>query len=648
MSPLATPGATAATAGPRPERVAVRLGRVAAPVGGEVRTQDKGETKVTVTSDEIMAVVEGQTVPSEFAKTVAANAERVALRWMNEDQSWGEWTYAEYGARACEVAAGLRALGVSKGDHIVLMMRNSPEFHVVDMAAYLIGATPISIYNSSSAEQVEYLVNHSEAVVAVVEDIGFLERFLKVRDQMPDLRDIVVLKDPDGLAPDGVHGADALHTHGSVDLAEAAGNADPDDLATMIYTSGTTGPPKGVMLTHRNICWTVESLKRSLPFSDFVGKRVISYLPMAHIAERMTSHYAGAFLGYEVTTCPEPTAVAGYLGHVHPNFMFGVPRVYEKVYAGVNAVLAADEEKAQKFSEALAAAEPIVEAMDWGTATPEQLETYAFLDEVAFKPVRELLGVDAVECAVTGAAPLPPEILTWFRCIGIPLSEIYGMSESSGPMTWTATRIKAGTVGPAIPGCEVKLAEDGEIICKGGNVFSGYFKAPEKTAEALDDDGWLHSGDIGEVDEDGYFRIVDRKKELIITAGGKNISPANLEAALKMIPLVGQACAIGDQRPFVSALVVLDPEVAPVWAQSQGIAFTDLHDLATKPEVVAEVDRGLAEVMGEFNNAERVKKVTILGEEWLPDSDMLTPTSKLKRRGIHSRYADEIEALYTS
>jgi long-chain acyl-CoA synthetase len=537
-------------------------------------------------------------------------------------------------------------MGVAKGEHVVLMMRNIPEFHVVDMAAYMIGATPISIYNSSSPEQVEYLVNHSEAVFAIVEDMGFLERFLKVRDQLGGLRGIVVLNDPDGLAPDDVLGHEALHAHGSIDLADAASHVDPDDLATMIYTSGTTGPPKGVMLTHRNICWTVESLRRALPFDDYVGKRIISYLPMAHIAERMTSHYAGAFLGYEVTTCPDPTGIAPYLGHVKPHFMFGVPRVYEKVYAGVNAVLAADPEKAEKFAEALAAAEPIVEAMDWGTATDEQIATYQFLDEVAFKQVRELLGIEALECAVTGAAPLPAEILTWFRCIGVPLSEIYGMSESSGPMTWTATRIKAGTVGPAVPGLEVKLADDGEIICRGGNVFGGYFKAPDKTAEALDADGWLHSGDIGEVDEDGYFRIVDRKKELIITAGGKNISPANLEAALKTIPLVGQACAIGDQRPFVSALVVLDPDVAPAWAQANGIEFTSLADLAEHPDVVAEIDRGLTEVMGQFNNAERVKKVKVLGEEWLPDSDLLTPTSKLKRRGIHSAYAEHIEGLY--
>jgi long-subunit acyl-CoA synthetase (AMP-forming) len=269
------------------------------------------------------------------------------------------------------------------------------------------------------------------------------------------------------------------------------------------------------------------------------------------------------------------------------------------------------------------------------------------MDAAAFRNVRELVGLDQVEVVITGAAPIPAELLRWYRAIGVPLSEIYGMSESSGPMTWTARRVKAGTVGPAIPGCEVRLAEaDDEIICRGGNVFQGYLNDPEKTAEALDDDGWLHSGDIGRVDEDGYFSIIDRKKELIITAGGKNISPANLEASLKMIPLVGQACVVGDNKPFVAALVVLDPEVATAWAANHGIEFDTLADLARHPDVRAEVEAGVSEVMAGFNNAERVKKVEILGEEWLPDSDELTPTSKLKRRGVHKKYAEEIDSLY--
>jgi long-chain acyl-CoA synthetase len=242
---------------------------------------------------------------------------------------------------------------------------------------------------------------------------------------------------------------------------------------------------------------------------------------------------------------------------------------------------------------------------------------------------------------------MAPDMFRWFRAIGVPIAEIYGMSESSGPITFAPYRVKAGSVGPAVPGVTVALAEDGEVIFRGGNVFKGYLNDAEKTAETIDDDGWVHTGDIGELDEDGYLKIVDRKKELIITAGGKNISPANLESALKSIPLVGQACAIGDNRPFVSALVVLDPDVAPVWAAEHGLEGKSLAELANEPSVLAAINEGLAEAMGVFNNAERVKKVKVLGDEWLPDSELLTPTSKLKRRGIHSTFSDEIESLYS-
>jgi len=600
------------------------------------------------TSAEIQSVVEGQTIPSMFVKTAGELGDQVALRWRNEDDSWGEWTFTEYAERVASAAGGLKARGVGRGTRVVLMLRNIAEFHVLDMATYFCGGTAISIYNSSSPEQIAYLVGHCEAKVGIVEDIGFLESFLEVRGELPALQHLGVLRDPAGLAPDDVFTYDDLLGADPVDLAEAATVAQPEDLATLIYTSGTTGPPKGVMITHQNVAWTVESLTRCIDFDSYAGKRLVSYLPMAHIAERMVSHYQQAFLGYEVTCCPNPGDVAAYAREVKPQLMFGVPRVWEKLYGGVMGALGADPEKAARFNGAVDAAKPLVDAIDWGTATEEQVATYEAMDAAAFANVRAMLGLDHVEVAITGAAPIPAELLSWFRAIRVPLSEIYGMSESSGPITWTARRVKAGSVGPAIPGCEVKLAdEDNEIICRGGNVFQGYLNDPEKTADTLDADGWLHSGDIGEIDEDGYFTIVDRKKELIITAGGKNLSPANLEANLKLIPLVGQACAIGDNRPFVSALVVLDPEVAPAWAAAQGIEFTDLNDLAQKPEVRAEIEKGLAEVMASFNNAERVKKVVILGEEWLPDSEELTPTSKLKRRGVHARYADEIESIYT-
>ena len=591
-----------------------------------------------ITKAELDQAVAGQTIMSRFLETVAAHPTQVALRAKQPDGAYAQWTYADYAARVASAAAHLRSLGIGPGDRVVLMMRNIPEFHFIDLGIAALGATPISIYNSSSPEQVAYLTGHCKAKVALVENDAFEGRFLNVRDDLPALEMIVNLSQPGG--------PEQLFESTPLDLAAEAGRCTPDTLATVIYTSGTTGPPKGVMLTHYNVVWTAEGYLRLLDVEP-VGFSAISYLPMAHIAERMSTHYLAVMGGYEVTTCPDPGQIAAYAREVHPQIMFGVPRVWEKLYAGVQGALAADPDRKAKFDEAVAAAIPIAERRTLGTATAEDEATWAFLDDAAFAGVRSLVGLDNVEFAITGAAPIPAELISWYRALGVPLSEIYGMSESSGPMTWEPTRVKAGTVGVAFPGTDCFLAEDGEVCIRGGNVFQGYLDDPEKTAEALDADGTLHSGDIGQFDDEGYLRIIDRKKELIITAGGKNISPANLEAELKMIPLVGQACAIGDQRPFVSALVVLDGEVAPAWAKEHGITFDSLADLAEHPDVVAEVNRGLEVAMAEFNNAERVKKVTILHDEWLPDSEELTPTSKLKRRGIHAKYAQEIDALYT-
>jgi long-chain acyl-CoA synthetase len=597
------------------------------------------------TIEEIDAAVEGQTTPGRFLDTVAQLGSQVALRSKRGDD-WAEWTFDEMADLVAVAAAGFRHFGVQPGDRVMLMMRNRPDFHWLDAALQFLRATPVSIYNSSSPEEIAYLAGHAEAALLVVEDIGFLERILKVRGELPDLQQLFVIDDPDGLAPEDVLSAADLYAHGRLDLHELGPLVQPDDIATLIYTSGTTGPPKGVMISQYNVVYTVEQLVRcfGLPADEYAGLRLVSYLPMAHIAERMTSHYQQLIAGYTVTTCPDPGGIAAYAREVHPQIMFGVPRVWEKVYSGVSAALALDPEKKQKFDEAVAVALEIKARERAGTNTKEDDETWAFLDAVAFSTVRGLVGLDSLRAAITGAAPMTREVLEWYNAIGVPLSEIYGMSESSGPMTWEAYKIKPGTVGPAIPGCEVRLADDGEVICRGGNVFQGYYRSPEKTSEALID-GWLHSGDIGVLDDDGYLKIVDRKKELIITSGGKNISPANLEAALKTIPLVGQACAIGDARKFVSALLVLDPEYAPVWAAAQGIDG-DLPALAAHPEVIAEVQRGVNEVNAQFANVEQIKKFALLGEEWLPDTSMLTPTSKLKRRGIHAHYAAVIESLY--
>ncbi|HUV19773.1 MAG TPA: AMP-dependent synthetase/ligase [Ilumatobacteraceae bacterium] len=594
---------------------------------------------------EVDAAAAGRTVPREFLTLVRANPGSPALHSMRDNGGWNAWTLQEFADQVAGATAGLAGVGVGAGERVLLMMRNRPDFHWFDAAAQFLRATPVSIYNSSSPEEIQYLAGHAEARVAIVEDAGFLERILKVRSELPALERVYVIEPPEGPLPDGVFAAAELFGNGAADLDALAAATEPGDVATLIYTSGTTGPPKGVMISQYNIVYTIEILKRSIHFDDFVGMRVVSYLPMAHIAERAVSHYQSMMLGYSVYCCPDPNQLTVYLKEVHPQLAFGVPRVWEKIYNGVNAALAADPERKAQFDDGVNAAIEIRRSNLDGDFTDEQQATLDFLDSVAFSNVRALVGLDAVELAITGAAPIPVPVLEWFNAIGVPLAEIYGMSETTGPMTFSPERPKIGTVGRGCHGMEVKIAEDGEVICRGGNVFEGYFKQPDKTAETIVD-GWLHSGDIGEIDDEGYIKIVDRKKELIITSGGKNISPANLEASLKTIPLIGQAAAIGDARKFVSAILVLDPEAAVVWAKSHDKESLSLAELAVDPDVIAEVQAGIDEVNQQFAQVEQIKKFTLVGEEWLPDSDMLTPTSKLKRRGVNARYGDEIEAMY--
>jgi long-chain acyl-CoA synthetase len=594
---------------------------------------------------EVDGAAAGRTVPLEFLTLVRANPGSPALHSMRDDGGWNAWTLEEFADQVAGAAAGLAGIGVGAGERILLMMRNRPDFHWFDAAAQFLRATPVSIYNSSSPEEIQYLAGHAEARIAIVEDAGFLERILKVRSELPALERVYVIEPPEGPLPDGVFAAADLFASGTADLDALAAATEPGDIATLIYTSGTTGPPKGVMISQYNIVYTIEILKRSIHFDDFVGMRVVSYLPMAHIAERAVSHYQSMMLGYSVYCCPDPNQLTTYLKEVHPQLAFGVPRVWEKIYNGVNAALAADPDRKAQFDDGVNAAIEIRRSNLDGDFTDEQQATLDFLDSVAFSNVRALVGLDAVELAITGAAPIPVPVLEWFNAIGVPLAEIYGMSETTGPMTFSPERPKIGTVGRGCHGMEVRIADDGEVICRGGNVFEGYFKQPDKTAETIVD-GWLHSGDIGEIDDEGYIKIVDRKKELIITSGGKNISPANLEAALKTIPLIGQAAAIGDARKFVSAVLVLDPEAAAVWARSHGKESLSLAELSADPEVIAEVQAGIDDVNQQFAQVEQIKKFTLVGEEWLPDSDMLTPTSKLKRRGVNARYADEIEAMY--
>jgi long-chain acyl-CoA synthetase len=579
------------------------------------------------------------TIPLRFLDTVRERRDAVAFRWPAGDVS-----FAQYGERAARAAAGLRALGVGRGDRVVMLIGNRPEFHVADVAVLLLGATPISIYNSSSPDEIRYLAGHAGASVAIVEDVGYLARLAEVRPDLPALRHVVLIE---GEAPSGgIEQWDDLLGAEPLDLERAAHTAEPHDLATVIYTSGTTGVPKGVMLDHANITWTVDSVRNATDLSP-EGYRIVSYLPMAHIAERITTHYSGMAFAYEVTPCPDIRQLGAALVAVQPQLLFGVPRTYEKIHSGIQAVLTADPGRAEVFARALELGAQVSDLTARAERVPPALaREHEQADAEILRPARQLLGLDAVELAVTAAAPIPVEVLGFFRALGVPLSEMYGLSESSGPLTWEPRRVRPGTVGRALPGMTVRIAADGEVLGRGGNIFRGYLDDPERTAESLDADGWLHTGDIGELDPDGYLRIVDRKKEIIITAGGKNVSPANVEVALKAQPLIGQACAVGEGQPYIAALLVLDPDVAPAWAAAHGVVGSDRASLAADPTVRAEVAREVEEANRRFAHSEQVREFVILGDEWVADSDELTPTMKLKRRAIAARYAREIAALY--
>ncbi|MGI9609158.1 MAG: AMP-binding protein, partial [Acidimicrobiia bacterium] len=380
------------------------------------------DDRAAVTSEQVSEENKGRTVPMMFNERVAESGDMTAIRWQNDDGSWAEWTWNDYADRVAKAAAALSARGLGRGDRVLLMIRNVAEFHILDMAALFVGATPVSIYNSSSPEQIQYLANDAGAKVAIVENSAFFELIDAVRNDIPSLGEIGVV---DGSVGD--FSFDDLLASDPVDLAEAAKTVEGGDLATLIYTSGTTGPSKGVMIDHDNVVWSSDSTSRVFE-TDLVGKRIISYLPMAHIAERMMSHYLAIYRGMEVTCCPDPTEIANFAREIQPHVMFGVPRVWEKIYAGVNAALAADPEKQQKVAEAIEAAEPIRKKMTMGTATPEEIETYEFLDAVAFSTIRGLVGLNELIIASTGAAPLPAEMMDWFRTIGVPLSEVYGLS----------------------------------------------------------------------------------------------------------------------------------------------------------------------------------------------------------------------------
>jgi len=551
--------------------------------------------------------LDAETLCEAFQRTAEHYAAEVALRTPG---GAFQITWGEYAQRVRRLAGGLAAGGIGRGDTVGIMLTNRPEALIVDSGALHIGAIPFSIYNTSAPEQIEYLLAHAECRVVVTE-AQFIDRVLGVSERLPALEEVFVVDE----ARQGTRPLTDLEAGGQegFDFERAWQAMTGEDVATLIYTSGTTGAPKAVELTHENILWQARLIDRVFQIKP--GGRAISYLPMAHLADRFGSQYASMISGTAVTFVSDISQVGAALIDVRPTVWGGVPRVWEKLKAALEA---------------------------GGITDP------GTLPESQRAAIRTQLGLDQAESLGSGAAPIAPEVLEFFAALGLPICEVWGMSETTLIATANPKdAIRIGTVGKPLPGVEVTLAADGELLVRGPTIMRGYLKDAEKTAETIDAEGWLHTGDVGEIDADGYVRIVDRKKELIINAAGKNMSPANIEAALKSAhPLIGQAVAIGDRRPYNTALIVLDPDACAAFASEHGIEGSAPTVLARDERVCAAVDAAVANANTHLSRVEQIKRHTILPCDWEPGGDELTPTMKLKRRPIAEKYAAEIEALY--
>jgi long-chain acyl-CoA synthetase len=575
----------------------------------------------------VSRAVSAATLAEAFRITATDFPDRLAVRTKDDEVSL---TWGELRERVDALAGGLAALGVKRGDTVALMLGNRPEFHIADLAVMTLGATPFSIYQTFSPEQIAFVVADAGARVALIES-AYADAFAAAGTDAEH-----VLAFEDGWPSDP--GFDAEPHWRAVE---------PEDVVTLIYTSGTTGPPKGVQLVHRNLIAAARLTESLIQFPD--GAKVISWLPAAHIAERMAHHYLPVIYAMTVTCCSNPREVVAYLPAVKPTWFFAVPRIWEKLKAGMEGFLLQGDD-AERNRAWLEAAARKVEHEQAGEAVPDELAaTVAEADRELFAGLRAMLGLDEAVAVNVGAAPTPREVLVFFHAIGIPLAELWGMSETCGAGACNPPeRVKIGTVGPPGPGVEARLADDGELLIRADVVMTGYRNAPDKTAEALDADGWLHTGDIAEFDEDGYIRIVDRKKEIIINAAGKNMSPANIESTLKgSSPLIGQVCVIGDGRRYNTALIVLDADFAPAWAGQNGLSATDLAELARDERMRAAVQAGVDAANAKLARVEQIKKFTLVEGDWAPGGDEITPTMKLKRKPIAAKYEPQISAMYS-
>jgi long-chain acyl-CoA synthetase len=574
------------------------------------------------------------TLVEQFRRQLSQRPDRPAM-FLRAGGRWAPISWRQFGEAARRVTAWLLDEGVAETAHVAIWAGNRPEWHVADIAVLSARCRPVPVYLTVSAEQAAYILGHSESEVAVVENPALLERLLSVRDRLPALRRIVVMDGVEAVSEDGLvisweealrRGQAALAGR-SIELERRAASVVSEDVATLIYTSGTTGPPKAVMLTHANVIAGVIAIMSLEPAYD--DDRVLSYLPLAHIAERLASEFRQYVIG-NPTWFTSIERLGEDLREVRPSVFFGVPRVWEKIAARIRGEVQRQPAYRRRLGRwAIGVGERVADHRQAGRPLPGGLSRqHALAERLVLSRVRVALGFDRARVLVSGAAPIAPDVLRFFLALGLEICEVYGLSESTGATTFNRPgHARFGTVGPPLPGIEVRIAEDGEILVRGATVFAGYHRDPAATAEVLRD-GWLYTGDVGEFDAEGSLRITDRKKDLIITAGGKNISPSNIETALKNHPLIANAVVIGDRRPYLSALITVDPVEA-----------------AAYPDVRAEVERHVEAVNSQLANVERVRRWTLLDHDFTVGEE-LTPTMKVRRKVVAERYAAEIEANY--
>lgn len=579
-----------------------------------------------------------------FDRTAAARAEHPAL-YSRRNGRWEPTTWREYRQQVRLAARALIALGVEPGNHVTIIGFNSAEWFIADIGAIAAGAIPAGIYTTNTADQCQYIAEHCEARVAFVENAEQLAKFRAVRDQLPQLRAIVVMNaEPDG--DDAISWRQFLALGMGVPeekLEARLKGQHPDDTCTLIYTSGTTGVPKAVMLSHTNITWVLESAGAIVNIKP--GDVVLSYLPLSHVAEQLFSLHNNVVLGCTIWFAESLEKLGDGLKAARPHHFLAVPRVWEKMQAKIEAVGAKNppiKKKIAKWAREQGLAGGYADQA--GAARPM---LYGIADKLVFSKVKQNLGFDRARTLITGAAPISKRTLEFFLSLGLPIAEVYGMSETTAIGTVShAGKYRTGKAGYVMPGVEMRIADDGEICMRGKHICKGYYKDAQATAETIDADGWLHTGDVGELDADGFLQITDRKKELIITAGGENIAPALVEGQIKSIGVVSQAVVIGDRRRYLSVLLTLDPEKIPETASLAGSAAKSPQEAADCARFSAYLQREIEGVNQRLARVQTVKKFAVLPNELSIDGGELTPTMKIKRKVISQKYASVIEGLY--